>query len=203
MLVVVSGVICTVGIMYLLGYKISLLTALAPPLVVVIGIPNCIYFINKYHTALQSGDKTSALIEMVSKMGVVTLFCNITAAIGFAVFAFTQSSLLKEFGVVAGLSIMLIFVISFILLPAVLSYLPAPKPKQLKYLDNRWVTGFCVKLKIGYCTIKNNLCSNRFLILFSAAGMLRLKSEAYIVDDLPKTDKIYTDLKFLKRTLKE
>ena len=136
--------------MYLLGYKISLLTALAPPLVVVIGIPNCIYFINKYHTAfLQSGDKTSALIEMVSKMGVVTLFCIITAAIGFAVFAFTQSSLLKEFGVVAGLSIMLIFVISFILLPAVLSYLPAPKPKQLKYLDNRWVTGFLCKLGIA------------------------------------------------------
>jgi len=204
MLVVVSGVICTVGIMYLLGYKISLLTALAPPLVVVIGIPNCIYFINKYHTAfLQSGDKTSALIEMVSKMGVVTLFCNITAAIGFAVFAFTQSSLLKEFGVVAGLSIMLIFVISFILLPAVLSYLPAPKPKQLKYLDNRWVTGFLCKIENWVLHHKKIIYAvTVFLILFSAAGMLRLKSEAYIVDDLPKTDKIYTDLKFFEKNFK-
>ena len=123
--------------MYLCGYKISLLTALIPSLVVVIGIPNCIYFINKYHTAYLKGLslthspttlRTSALVEMVNKMGVVTLFCNITAAIGFAVFALTKSAVLKEFGVVAGISIMVIFFISFILLPATLSYLPLPKP---------------------------------------------------------------------------
>ncbi len=204
MTVVIAGVIWTVGIMYLFNYKISLLTALAPPLVVVIGIPNCIYFINKYHTAfLQSGDKTTALIEMVSKMGVVTLFCNITAAIGFAVFAFTQSSLLKEFGVVAGISIMLIFVLSFILLPAVLSYLPAPKPKQLKYLDNRWVTGFLYKIENWVLQHKKIIYAvTIFLVLFSVLGMMRLKSEAHIVDDLPKTDKIYTDLKFFEKNFK-
>lgn len=202
--VVIIGVIWTVGIMYLFGYKISLLTALAPPLVVVIGIPNCIYFINKYHTAfLQNGDKTSALIEMVSKMGVVTLFCNLTAAIGFAVFAFTQSSLLKEFGVVAGLSIMFIFVISFILLPAVLSYLPSPKPRQLKYLDNRWVTGLLCKIETWVMQHKKLIyIVTGLLVVFSVAGMLRLKSEAHIVDDLPKTDKIYTDLKFFEKNFK-
>ena len=122
LLVVLFGVIWSLGVLYLCGYKITLLTALTPPLVVVIGIPNCIYFINKYHTSyLKSKNKNNALIDMVSKMGVVTLFCNITAAIGFAVFAFTSSAILKEFGVVAGSSIMLIFFISFILLPAVLS----------------------------------------------------------------------------------
>ena len=84
---------------------------------------------------------------MVSKMGVVTLFCNITAAIGFAVFALTKSAVLQEFGVVAGISIMLIFVISFILLPAVLSYLPAPKPAQTKYLNNQWITGFLLRIE--------------------------------------------------------
>ena len=79
---------------------------------------------------------------MVSKMGVVTLFCNLTAAIGFAVFALTKSAILSEFGVVAGISIMIIFVISFILLPAALSYLPAPNAAQTKYLNNRWLTNF-------------------------------------------------------------
>src|SRR5262249_44809705 len=45
------GVVWSLGTIVLLGYKISLLTALIPPLIVVIGIPNCIYFFNKYHTA--------------------------------------------------------------------------------------------------------------------------------------------------------
>jgi predicted RND superfamily exporter protein len=94
--VVIVGVIWSVGIMYLFGYKITLLTALIPPLIVVIGIPNCIYFLNKYHSTYKAtGNKEQSLIDLVSKMGIVTLFCNLTAAIGFAVFALTRSAILK------------------------------------------------------------------------------------------------------------
>ena len=204
LLVVLFGVIWSLGVLYLCGYKITLLTALTPPLVVVIGIPNCIYFINKYHTSyLKSKNKNNALIDMVSKMGVVTLFCNITAAIGFAVFAFTSSAILKEFGVVAGTSIMLIFFISFILLPAVLSYLPAPKPAQTKYLDNKWVINFLLVIERWVISNRKTVYTITSLILIaSIAGIFRLKTVAFIVDDLPKTDKLYTDLKFFEKNFK-
>ena len=210
MSVVVIGVIWTVAMIYLCGYKITLLTALIPSLVVVIGIPNCIYFINKYHTSYLSSHETNekdrkdkALVDMVSKMGVVTLFCNITAAIGFAVFALTKSAILKEFGVVSGISIMFIFVISFILLPAVLSYLPVPGKQQLKYLDNKWVLTFLNKVETWvFNHRKTILIITSFVILISIGGILRLKSVAYIVDDLPKTDKIYKDLKFFESNFK-
>ncbi|MEO7265512.1 MAG: MMPL family transporter, partial [Ferruginibacter sp.] len=202
--VVLVGVIWTVGILYLCGYKITLLTALVPSLVVVIGIPNCIYFLNKYHTSyIHSGDKNAALVTMVSKMGIVTLFCNIAAAIGFAVFAFTKSAILKEFGVVAGLSIMVIFVISFIMLPAILSYLSAPKAGELKYLESKWITSLLIKLEDWVFMHKKSIIGITILvILFSVAGMMRLKSVAYIVDDLPKTDVIYKDLKFFEKNFK-
>ncbi len=208
--VVLVGVIWTVGLIELCGYTITLLTALIPSLVVVIGIPNCIYFINKYHTSYLAGEgaaedirKKQALVDMVSKMGVVTLFCNITAAIGFAVFALTRSAILKEFGVVSGISIMIIFVVSFILLPAVLSYLPAPGKSQLRYLSNRWIGAFLDKVETWvFHHRKTVLGITVVLVAVSIAGMLRLKSVAYIVDDLPKTDKIYTDLKFFEEHFK-
>lgn len=118
--VVLISVIWTVAVIVLMGYQITLLTALIPSLVVVIGIPNCIYFLNKYHSAyLHTGDKNAAIVEMISKMGIVTLFCNIAAAIGFAVFAFTKSDILKEFGAVAGVSIMLMFTLIRVTCPAV------------------------------------------------------------------------------------
>ena len=136
--VVIIGVLWSFGTVELMGYKITLLTALIPPLVVVIGIPNCIYFLNKYHTAYrETGNKQEALVQMIAKMGVVTLFCNIAAAIGFAVFALTSSEILKEFGVVAGINILLLFFISLIFIPAVLSLLPTPKPRHTRYLNNR------------------------------------------------------------------
>ncbi|MFN8242585.1 MAG: MMPL family transporter [Ferruginibacter sp.] len=202
--VVLIGVIWSLGTMHLAGYNITLLNALTPSLVVVIGVPNCIYFINKYHSSwLQSGDKQGALVDMVSKMGVVTLFCNITAAIGFAVFALTRSAILKEFGHVAGISIMLIFVVSFILLPAVLSYLPAPKPRQLRYLSNRLITGFLLRMETWVLHHKKTIYAvTGLMVLVSVAGILRLKTVSFIVDDLPRTDKVYTDLKFFEKNFK-
>jgi len=198
--VVIVSVIWSVGIMYLFGYKITLLTALVPPLLVVIGIPNCIYFLNKYHSSFKrSGNQQQSLIDMVSKMGIVTLFCNITAAIGFGVFALTKSAILVEFGNVAGISIMLIFVISFILLPAVLSYTKSPGSRQLHYLNLKIFTTFLLKIEHRVFNHKKIVyASTLVLIIFSVVGMSRLKTEGFIVDDLPKTDKIYQDLKFFE-----
>ena len=204
LLVVIIGVIWSVGIMYLFGYKITLLTALIPPLIVVIGIPNCIYFLNKYHsTYKKTGNKEQSLIDMVSKMGVVTLFCNLTAAIGFAVFALTRSDILKEFGEVAGLSIALIFVISFILLPGVLSFMEVPESKQLKYLDVKIFTSLLLNIERWVFNHKNIVYACTLVVLvFSVFGIFKLKTEGFIVDDLPKTDKIYKDLKFFENNFK-
>src|SRR5690606_18690007 len=124
--VVVCGVIWSLGTMHLFGYSITLLNALIPPLIVVIGVPNCIYFLNKYHSAYrdlqhsgvsEANMKKAALVEMIGKMGIVTLFCNIAAAIGFGVFALTRSAVLKEFGVVAGINIIALFFISLLSIP--------------------------------------------------------------------------------------
>jgi Predicted exporters of the RND superfamily len=202
--VVLVGVIWSFGILYLFGYKITLLTALIPPLVVVIGIPNCIYFLNKYHSSYRdSNNKKQSLIDMVSKMGVVTLFCNIAAAIGFAVFSLTKSSILKEFGTVSGISIMMIFVVSFILLPGVLSYLPAPKKSQLKYLDNPWLTALLVKIEEWALHHKKVIYITTLVVVaFSIVGVIKLRSEAFMVEDLPESDKIYSDLKFFEKNFR-
>lgn len=204
LLVVIVGIIWSVGIMQLLGYKITLLTALIPPLVVVIGIPNCIYFLNKYHSTYRAtGNKQQSLVDMVSKMGVVTLFCNLTAAIGLAVFALTKSAILKEFGEVAGLSIMMIFVISFILLPGALSYMAVPEKKHLKYLDVKIFTTMLLKIDRWVFNNKKFVyIATLIVVIFSVLGVMRLKTEGFIVDDLPKTDKIYQDLKFFEKNFK-
>ncbi len=199
--VVLMGVIWSLGTMVLLGQKITLLTALIPPLIVVIGIPNCIYFLNKYHTSYkETNDKEKALVQMVGRMGVVTLFCNITAAIGFFVFALTKSPLLKEFGWVSGLNIMILFFISLFFIPPVLSYLPAPKAKHVRYLDNQYLERILIKIERWAFTHTKWVFGITILaILVSLVGVLQIKKEAFIVDDLPKQDKLYTDLKWFEQ----
>ncbi|HEX7845092.1 MAG TPA: MMPL family transporter [Chitinophagaceae bacterium] len=202
--VVIIGVLWSMGTMHLLGYKITLLTALIPPLIVVIGVPNCIYFLNKFHTAWNdTGDKRTALVTMVDRMGIVTLFCNLAAAIGFAVFALTRSQVLKEFGVVAGINIMALFFISLILIPVVLSLLPKPKTRHTKYLHNPRLNRWLGRLERWSLNHRKLIYGVTFVLLAGAvAGIFKLKSVGYIVDDLPKTDKIYTDLKFFEQHFK-
>jgi len=199
--VVAMGVIWSFGTMVLMGQKITLLTALIPPLVVVIGIPNCIYFLNKYHTAYkETNDRSAAIIQMVSKMGIVTLFCNITAAIGFFVFALTKSPLLKEFGWVSGINIMALFFISLFFIPPVLSYLKPPAPKHVKYLESKYLTHVLVKIeRWTFNHTKWVFGITIILVVFSIVGVLKIKKEAFIVDDLPKKDKLYTDLKWFEQ----
>lgn len=199
--VVILGVVWTVGTMVLLGYKITLLTALIPPLIVVIGIPNCIYFLNKYHTSYNAcGRREDALVTMVSRMGIVTLFCNLAAAIGFAVFALTKSEILQEFGVVAGINIMVLFFISLLIIPIALSWLPAPKTRHTRYLYNARLNRWLARLERWSLNHRKLIYVVTTVIMIAAiAGIFRLKSVGYIVDDLPQTDKIYTDLKFFER----
>jgi predicted RND superfamily exporter protein len=202
--VVITGVVWSLGTIHLLGYKITLLTALIPPLVVVIGIPNCIYFLNKYHTAFNdTGNKIKSLVEMIGRMGVVTLFCNLSAAIGFAVFALTRSDVLKEFGVVAGTNIMLLFFISLILIPIVLSYMPAPKSRHTKYLENATLNRWLDRLERWSLNHRTFIyVTTSIFVIAAVAGIFELKTVGHIVDDLPKSDKIYTDLKFFEKNFK-
>ncbi len=204
MIVVAIGVIWSFGTLALLGYKITILTGVIPPLVVVIGIPNCVYFLNKYHTEYASLEsKIPSLRNMVGKMGIVTLFTNLTAAIGFGVFFFTKSVILKEFGLVSGINIMGLFFISLVFIPAVYSFLPAPHTRHTSYLDSKWMNKlldtlttlvFHNRKKLYFVTIA--VCA------VSVIGMLRLKAVGHIVDDLPHSDKIYTDLKFFEKNFK-
>lgn len=201
MVMVGIGVIWTQGTIVLLGYEITILTGLIPSLIVVIGIPNCIYFLNKYHTEYQRNpNKTKALLRMVDRMGIVTLFTNMTTAIGFGVFAFTESNLLRTFGIVAAISITTLFIISLIFIPALYSFLPAPKGRHTHYLQNKWIN----KL-LNYNT--NWVFRHRpwiygfsaVIIVVSLLGMYQLKTVGFIVDDLPEDDKVYTDLKFFEK----
>jgi uncharacterized protein len=204
MLVVAIGVVWSVGTIVLLGYKITLLTALIPPLVVVIGIPNCVYLLNRYHHEYHNNpNQMKSLLRTVDRMGIVTFFTNLTAAIGFGVFFFTKSTLLKEFGLVAGINIIALFFISLVFIPAFFSFLPPPKVKHTKYLQSPIINKVLNSLTNWVFSHRMTIYSFTFLVCaLSVWGLTKLKNDAHIVDDLPRSDKVSVDLKFFERNFK-
>lgn len=203
-LVVAIGAIWAMGLIQLLGYKLTMLTGLIPPLIVVIGIPNCVYLLNKYHDEFRKhGNKIKALSRIIEKIGVATLITNATTAIGFGVFYLTDSSALKEFGLVVSVSIMLVFLVSIVLIPAVFSYLPSPERKQIQHLENKRVSGMIdwfIRISTDHRVAVFTVSG--IIMVIALIGMTRLNALSFIVDDIPKHDRVYTDLKFFEKHFK-
>jgi predicted RND superfamily exporter protein len=199
--VVLIGVVFAVGTLHLFGYKITALTGLIPPLLIVIGVPNCVFLINKYQAELLSHqDKDKALIEMIRQIGLSTFLANMTTAIGFGVFYFTNSILLVEFGVVAAISVMVTYALCLLLLPITLHYMSVPKARHLKHLEGKWAAGFLRTVDyLVHNRRKEIYLSMVILIFISAFGMTKIKTIGYVVDDLPKKDLVYTDLRFFEK----
>lgn len=204
MIVIGVMVIWTMGTLVLFGYKITLLTGLLPPIIVVIGIPNSVYLLNKYHQEYeQHGIKMLALSRVIRRIGIVTLITNFTTAVGFGVLAFTDITILKEFGIVAGINILATFLVSIILIPAVFSYLPAPSPRQLRHLNlkglERILTGLdhlVHRQKYSIITV------SVMIILISIIGLSKVNSVSFMADDIPRDSRVWQDLQFFEKNFK-
>ncbi|MGI9543988.1 MAG: efflux RND transporter permease subunit, partial [Cyclobacteriaceae bacterium] len=204
MIVIGVMVVWTMGTLSLLGYKITLLTGLLPPIIVVIGIPNCIYLLNKYHQEYKKhGMKMLALSRVIRRIGIVTLITNFTTAVGFMVLAFTDIAILKEFGIVAGINIIATFLVSIVLIPVVFSYLPAPNQRQLKHLNlkilDRLLTGLDHLVHRQKYTV---IVVSVIIVGVFSLGLTQLNTVSFMYDDVPKNSTLRQDLKFFEGNFK-
>lgn len=199
--IVIIGVIWSVACMAIFGYYITVLTGLIPAIIMVIGIPNSILLLNKYHTEYNKhGNRREALLTMVSKVGISTFLANVTTAIGFVVFCFTQNKMMFEFGLIASLNIMCIYVLTLILVPVIFSFLPAPHIKHTLHLNWRPIVGILNRVdNLVHHHRKAIYTITILLILLSLTGIVRLKAFGYVVDDLPQSEPICMDMKYFEQ----
>ena len=201
MFVVVIGVMWAFGILGWMGYEITILTALIPPLIIVIGIPNCIFLINKYqHEVAKHGNKTKSLRRVIMKIGNATLMTNLTTASGFATFILTDSKVLKEFGTVASINIVAIFLLSLLIIPIVYSFMNLPNKKHLKHLNNSFINKFVkwMEDKVRYKRINVFIISIMSLII-GIIGIYQINISGSIIEDMPKKSSFFKDILFFDK----
>tara|TARA_X000001036_G_scaffold302356_1_gene281430 strand:+ start:4775 stop:7138 length:2364 start_codon:yes stop_codon:yes gene_type:complete len=198
MLVVLIGVGWAFGVLGWLGYEITILTALIPPLIIVIGIPNCIFLINKYQQEFaKNRNKLKSLESVIIKIGNATLMTNLTTASGFATFILTNSQVLKEFGIVASLNIMAVFLLSLLIIPIAYSFSGIPNKKHLKHLENVSIKKIVKWLedRVRKERLKTYIISLISLIL-GIIGIYQIEISGSIIEDMPKKSKFFEDIKF-------
>jgi uncharacterized protein len=201
LLLVAVSVIWGLGFMALLKYQITLLTAVIPPLIIVIGVPNCIYLLNKYHHEFSiHGNEVKALQRVVQKIGSATFLTNLTTAAGFGTFMFTKIQILNEFGLVASIGVMGVFLISILLVPTVLSLMDPPEPRHLQHLENFRIKKTISRVMITTLNHRNLVyIITLILVVFGFIGLSKVQSKGHMVDDIPKSHPVYVDLKYFEK----
>lgn len=200
LLIVGVSIIWVVGTLVLFNYKITILTGVIPSLIVIIVIENCIYILNKYHWEYRShGNKMRALSQVIHRIGFASLMTNAATALGFAAFILVPNQMLREFGVITSINIMVLYVLTIVLLPIIFSLLAPPSPKHIKHLDNNFFRAVLDKVIYLISNRRNLIYSIAAgLIVIGGIGVSMMKTSGKIVDDFRTDDPTYLDLKFFE-----
>lgn len=201
MCVVIVGVMWAFGTLGLFKYEITVLTAIIPPLIIVIGIPNCIFLINKYQQEVKNhGNQAKSLQRVVSKIGNATLMTNLTTASGFATFMFTNSQLLKEFGIVASINIVVLFLLCITVIPIIYSFMPLPKERHLQHLNKKYIASL---VKWFEHVVKNKNVTvyvvSVILLIFSIIGIYQMRISGSLIEDMPRKADFFKDIRFFEQ----
>ena len=198
MIIVLIGVAWSLGTLGWMGYEITVLTALIPPLIIVIGIPNCIFLINKYQQEVaKHGNQVKSLQQVIVKIGNATLMTNLTTASGFATFILTDSKLLKEFGIIASINVIGIFILSLLLIPIIYSFLPLPNKKHLNHLKNKTIDRLVGWMEKNVKKRRINTYIISLVLLFaSIIGIYQIRISGSILEDMPQKKEFFKDIMF-------
>lgn len=200
LLVVSIGVIWAFGFIGLFRYEITVVMALIPPLIIVIGVPNAIFLINKYQQEVKKhGNQAKSLQRVITKVGNATLMTNVTTASGFATFIFTKSQLLREFGTIASINILAIFILALLIIPIIYSFLPLPKEKHLKHLEREWIDTIVTWMESVVRNSRLTVYSiTIILIIVSMIGIYKIKISGSLIEDMPKGKEFFKDIEFFE-----
>ena len=201
LLVVLVGVTWAFGFIGLFRYEITVLSALIPPLIIVIGVPNAVFLINKYQQEIKKhGQQAKALQRVISKIGNATLMTNITTASGFATFVFVKSDLLREFGILASVNIISIFILALLIIPIIYSFMPLPKKKHLNHLERKWIENVVDWMER---TVKEQritiYIASVVIIILGIIGVYQIRVSGSLIEDMPKSMEFYKDIKFFEK----
>jgi len=202
--ILIVGVMWSFGTLGLFHYKITILTAIIPPLIIVIGITNCIFLINKYQQEIKiHRNQAKALQRVISKIGVSTLMTNLTTAIGFATFMITGNDLLFEFGLITSINVITVYLLTLVVVPIVYSFLPLPKEKHLNHLSKNYLSAILnwVENLVKY---KRNLIYTIYglLLVLSVIGISKMEVSGSLISEMPKSASFFKDILFFEKEFK-
>ncbi|MFW1468273.1 efflux RND transporter permease subunit [Vibrio parahaemolyticus] len=125
LIVIIGSVMATMGISGWAGMFLSTATVNVPTLIMTLAVADCVHVIATMRQSMKNGfTKVQSIERSIALNFVPILITSVTTAIGFLMMNMSDSPVLRDFGNLSALGVMVACFLSVTLLPALLKLLP-------------------------------------------------------------------------------
>lgn len=122
---VTLSVVCTISLMAIFRQPLQLPTAIVPSFLLVVGIGDSIHFLSLFFAEYNThGNKKQALVDAMEHAGLAMFLTSLTTAAGLGSFVTANLLPVANMGIFTSVGVMLAFVLTVIVLPALLALTP-------------------------------------------------------------------------------
>ena len=189
------------GIMSLLNISINVVSYLVFNLLMIIGVSDAIHILIKYHENLNNNfTKDQSLIKVIREIGAALFLTSFTTAIGFFSLMLTNINITKEFGFMIGVGVILLFILTIIIIPAILSLIDIPDRKHIKrlILGEKFHAAESIN-NLNQTHPKKILTISLIFFVITILGLFKMDYDSTIMDDLKPGNKLYDDMEFVEK----
>ncbi len=191
------------GIMGAMGFTINIVTYIIPTLVLIVGVADSIHILVKFNQELNYGrDKRVAVKLTIQKIGAAILLTSLTTAVGFLALVSTNITMIREFGGMVAVGVILAFLVSITFIPAMLMILKTPKKSSFEKMTK----GFRHRLLEKVVVINNRhykviVVSSFFMVALFIFYAMKVDQHSSLMEDLTKVNQLYDDMTFMEKQM--
>ncbi|MHA2713513.1 efflux RND transporter permease subunit [Vibrio owensii] len=171
LIVIIGSVMATMGLSGWAGMFLSTATVNVPTLVMTLAVADCVHVITTMRHSMQNGfSKVHSIERSISLNFMPILITSVTTAIGFLMMNMSDSPVLRDFGNLSALGVMIACFLSVTLLPALLKLLPI----NVKQTPSNGKSDFMDKLGDFVVTHRKALLPASVLVIAVSASLIPL-----------------------------
>lgn len=200
MTIVTISIFWTLGIMSMMNQSLDIMTCMLPTMIFIAGMSDVVHFFSKYFEEVAKGTEKQKIYPLIIKeVGFPTFLTLITTAVGFLSLLFSSIKPIKDFGIYTSVGIVIAFVLTYTLLPALLYFFTPKKLVAVHEHDNRTYKGMRNILFWIFRNQKTIIVTTCVLVALSIIGVYKIKVNNILLEDLSDSVKIKQDFIFFDK----
>jgi len=199
-LTVFISVVWILGLMSIFNFSINIITYIVPTLVMIVGVSDSVHILIKFNEEIRkSNNSKESIKKTIQSIGNAILLTSLTTSFGFLSLLSTNIVMIKEFGFLVAIGVLIAFLVSILLIPTLIILMGKSYP--LKNISTKKGIRYYFLNRI---VMINNNYQSTILIISSISIVLfiyfslKVESNSALMDDLSKGNELFEDMKFVE-----